>query len=93
LYADIQDGRLRAVKNGRSTRILVDDLKRYLAGLPAIEPKAEAATLETRATVGGPGGAGDVGAEMVPSNNLGGKRFGTGQTAKCRAPIAEVPTK
>jgi excisionase family DNA binding protein len=46
LYEDIKKGLLRAVKNGRSTRILIDDLKRYLSALPAIEPKAETVTLE-----------------------------------------------
>jgi excisionase family DNA binding protein len=46
LYEDIQKGRLRAVKNGRSTRILIDDLKNYLSALPAIEPKAELVNLE-----------------------------------------------
>jgi excisionase family DNA binding protein len=41
LYDEIAKGRLSAIKMGRSTRILVDDLKRYLAGLPAIEPKTD----------------------------------------------------
>jgi excisionase family DNA binding protein len=45
LYEDIQKGLLRAVKNGRSTRILIDDLRKYLATLPAIEPDAEAANV------------------------------------------------
>ena len=40
LYQEIRSGRLRAVKMGRSTRILVSDLRKYLATLPAIEPKA-----------------------------------------------------
>lgn len=34
IYEDIREGRLRAVKRGRSTRILVDDFKKYLAALP-----------------------------------------------------------
>jgi excisionase family DNA binding protein len=38
LYQEIRSGRLRAVKVGRSTRILVTDLKQYLATLPAIQP-------------------------------------------------------
>jgi len=38
IYEDINEGRLRAVKRGRSTRILVDDFKKYLAALPAIVP-------------------------------------------------------
>lgn len=37
LYEDIRLGRLRAVKRGRSTRILMEDFKRYLASLPAIK--------------------------------------------------------
>lgn len=36
LYQDIASGRLRAVKRGRSTRILLEDFKRYLASLPSI---------------------------------------------------------
>ncbi len=39
LYQEINSGRLRAVKMGRSTRILMSDLKTYLATLPAIQPK------------------------------------------------------
>jgi excisionase family DNA binding protein len=39
LYQEIRSGRLRAVKMGRSTRILVSDLREYLGTLPAIEPK------------------------------------------------------
>lgn len=39
LYEDIKTGRLRAVKRGRSARILVNDFREYLASLPAIEPK------------------------------------------------------
>jgi excisionase family DNA binding protein len=46
LYEDIQNGLLRAVKNGRSTRILIDDLKKYLATLPVIEPKAVLANVD-----------------------------------------------
>jgi excisionase family DNA binding protein len=38
LYQEIRSGRLRAVKMGRSTRILVTDFKQYLASLPAIQP-------------------------------------------------------
>jgi excisionase family DNA binding protein len=41
LYDEIGLGRLRAVKRGRSTRILIDDLKSYLAALPAVEPSSE----------------------------------------------------
>jgi excisionase family DNA binding protein len=37
-YKEIKAGRLRAVKRGRNTLILVEDLKKYLAALPAIMP-------------------------------------------------------
>jgi excisionase family DNA binding protein len=36
LYEDIRAGRLRAVKRGRSTRILMDDFKKYLTSLPPL---------------------------------------------------------
>jgi excisionase family DNA binding protein len=36
IYEDIRSGRLRAVKRGRSTRILIEDFKSYLASLPSI---------------------------------------------------------
>jgi len=35
IYQDIRAGRLRAVKRGRSTRILMEDFKAYLASLPS----------------------------------------------------------
>ena len=38
LYEDIRAGRLRAIKRGRSTRILIDDFRRYLASLPPVRP-------------------------------------------------------
>jgi excisionase family DNA binding protein len=38
IYEDIRAGRLRAVKRGRSTRILVDDFKKYLASFPPVQP-------------------------------------------------------
>ena len=41
-YEEIRNGKLRAVKNGRSTRILASDFESYMAALPAIEPKAAA---------------------------------------------------
>jgi excisionase family DNA binding protein len=41
LYDEIRKGRLRAIKIGRSTRILVDDFRKYLASLPTISPARE----------------------------------------------------
>jgi hypothetical protein len=38
LYDEIRRGRLRAVKIGRSTRILVSDYQEYLASLPPVAP-------------------------------------------------------
>jgi excisionase family DNA binding protein len=38
LYQDIKNGRLRAIKRGRSTRILMDDFKAYLASFPSLPP-------------------------------------------------------
>jgi excisionase family DNA binding protein len=43
LYQDIKRGRLRAVKRGRSTRILIEDYKQYLASLPPLRGTGEAA--------------------------------------------------
>jgi excisionase family DNA binding protein len=40
LYDEIRRGRLRAVKIGRSTRILASDYRKYLNSLPAVELKA-----------------------------------------------------
>ena len=39
LYEAIRSGALRAVKRGRRTIVLADDLRRYLESLPALEPK------------------------------------------------------
>jgi excisionase family DNA binding protein len=41
LYEEIKSGRLRAVKIGRSTRILMSDFRAYIASLPTILPSAE----------------------------------------------------
>ncbi len=37
-YEEIRKGKLRAVKSGRSTRILAVDFRQYMAELPAIKP-------------------------------------------------------
>jgi len=47
-YKEIKAGRLRAVKRGRNTLILVDDLKTYLNSLPAIEPSQPEARRQPR---------------------------------------------
>jgi excisionase family DNA binding protein len=49
LYEDIRNGRLRAVKRGRSTRILLEDFKKYLSSFPPIPSrKAELTFQEAR---------------------------------------------
>ena len=42
IYNEIAAGRLRAVKRGRRTLILADDLKAWVAALQPIEPKITA---------------------------------------------------
>jgi excisionase family DNA binding protein len=39
IYKAIREGRLRAVKRGRRTLVLAEDLRRYVESHPAIEPK------------------------------------------------------
>ena len=51
IYGAISDGKLRAVKHGRRTLVLAEDLKQWLAELPAMNPKPKnkpTATAETR---------------------------------------------
>jgi excisionase family DNA binding protein len=40
LYEAIRSGALRAVKRGRRTTVLADDLRHYLENLPVVVPKS-----------------------------------------------------
>lgn len=43
-YCEIAAGRLRAIKVGRRTKVLADDLRQYLRSCPAMAPKPQEAS-------------------------------------------------
>jgi hypothetical protein len=45
-YQEVREGRLRAVKCGRSTLVLPQDYDDYLKSLPALQPKSRAGEVE-----------------------------------------------
>jgi Helix-turn-helix domain len=47
IYEQINKGRLRARKRGRSTIILADDLRAFLESLPAIQPKTVGSSVKS----------------------------------------------
>ena len=42
IYQEIGRGSLRAIKRGRRTAILANDLEKWLAALPSVKPSKEA---------------------------------------------------
>lgn len=48
-YKLINDGRLRAIKVGRKTLVLVEDLQECLSSLPSIPARAETGSVDVRA--------------------------------------------
>ena len=49
LYGQINEGRLRAIKRGRRTIVLAEDLARWVSGLPDYKPRANSGPDKARA--------------------------------------------